>query len=70
MYDATFLVPFQRVTLTLPVASTGTSIVMLTLLPLVIIPLSDTVKLMPEATLLTLITSVLLMHERYWSSPR
>ena len=43
------------VTVTLPVTSAGAFIVMLTSLPLAIIPLSDTVKLMLESTLLTLI---------------
>ena len=43
---------------------------MLTSPPLAIIPSSDTVKLILEATLSTLITAVLLTAERYWSSPR
>ena len=55
----------DTVTVTLPVTSAGAFIVMLTSLPLAIIPLSDTVKLMLESTLLTLIDWVALMLERY-----
>ena len=63
------MTPSLIVTVTGPVASIGASTVMLTSLPLAIIPPSDTVKLMFEATLLTLITAVSLMLEMYLSSP-
>ena len=70
MYVLTTLVPFRRVSSTLPVASTGTLTVMFMLVPLGIIPFLAAVKLIVDATLLALITAVLLMLERYWSSPR
>ena len=42
-----------KVTLTLPVTSAGALMIMLTSLPLAIIPFSDTVKLILEAVLFT-----------------
>ena len=59
----------EMVMFTLPVASIGAVTVMFTSVPLAIIPMSETVMLIVEATLLTLKVTVSLKLSRYWSSP-